>query len=218
MAHKTSLNSQEISSIWTNFKSDFDLSTDQVSKFEKYYKMLIEDNELFNITAITGLQEVVKDHFSDSLYLSKFLDFSKINTMCDVGTGGGFPGIPLKIKYPHLKVILIEVTGKKIAFLRKVIQSLALENIEIYTNDWRTFLRKSEYDVDLFCSRASLQPEDLIRVFSPAYKYMDSQLVYWASKDYEPGEKILKFLDRQESYNVGRKLRKFVFLKGNDAL
>lgn len=215
MINKSELNSMKIENIWLEFQKQFDLSDDQISKFKIYFDMLIANNELFNITAITSLQEVVKDHFSDSLYISNFIDFKKINYICDVGSGGGFPGIPLKIKYPHLQVCLIEVTGKKIAFLRNVIQNLGLDNAQIYTNDWKTFLRKTDYPIDLFCARASLQPEDLVRVFSPAFAYNKTDLVYWASQLYVPGEKVLKYVQKQEEYMIGRKTRKLVFFKNN---
>lgn len=213
MTNKSELNPIEVSTIWTEFKNNFDLNDEQLSKFKIYFDMLIANNKLFNITAITGLKEVVKDHFSDSLYISNFIDFTKINSISDIGSGGGFPGIPLKIKYPHLEVVLIEVTGKKIAFLQEVIQNLGLDKIQIYKYDWKTFLRKTDYKIDLFCARASLQPEDLVRVFSPAFKYQGSTLVYWASKLYEPSKKVLKYTQRQETYKIGQKIRKLIFFK-----
>ncbi len=213
MINKSEMNSAEILNVWAEFQKQFELSDDQLSKFQLYFDMLIANNELFNITAITGLREVVKDHFADSLYISNFIDFQNIKSICDVGSGGGFPGIPLKIKYPHLEVCLIEVTGKKIAFLRNVIQNLGLDKTQIYTNDWKTFLRKTDFNIDLFCSRASLQPEDLVRVFSPAFNYSNSRLVYWASKLYVPGEKVIKYLEKTEEYKIGNKARKLVFFK-----
>ena len=120
-------------------------------------------------------------------------------------------GIQLKIKYPHLQVVLIEVNTKKISFLNEVIKQLALDNIEVCPLDWRTFLRKTEYSIDVFCSRASLQTDELFRVFSPAYHYNTAVLVYWASVQRKTQEVDLVYLKKEEEYKVGNKTRKLMF-------
>ena len=76
----------------------------QAVQFEKYFKILIETNKVMNLTAITEFKAVVEKHFLDSALLSKYIDFREVKSMIDVGTGAGFPGIPLKILYPQLKV------------------------------------------------------------------------------------------------------------------
>ena len=200
-------------SLWEGFAEDCKLTSDQLEKFKIYYRMLNEYNELFNITTITSVKSFLNDHFRDSIIISKFLDLNKIKGLVDVGTGGGFPGIPLKILYPDLFIVLIEVTGKKIAFLRDIIRILELKNIEIFPLDWRTFLRKTEFEVDLFCSRASLNPEELVRLFSPSCIYKDSLLVYWGSKNYIVGEKEKEYFFKEEGYTVGNKPRKLIFFK-----
>ncbi|MCL4361311.1 16S rRNA (guanine(527)-N(7))-methyltransferase RsmG [Candidatus Dependentiae bacterium] len=199
--------------LWQNFKNAFSLSQDQLDKFKKYYKLLVQNNELFNITTITELDPTIKYHFSDSLIISQFLDFTKINSIADVGTGGGFPGIPLKIMFPHLKVTLIEVIGKKISFLKEVIEELNLKDIEVNDLDWRTFLRKADFKIDLFCARASLQPEELLRIFKPSSINQDCLLVYWASKEYVIGAKEKEFFFKEETYTIGNKNRRLIFFR-----
>jgi len=198
--------------IFNNFVQDFSLSSVQEDQFKRYLSMLLRENEKINLTTIDSIEGVIKYHFADSLFLSKFVDFTEIKSICDVGTGGGFPGIPLKILYPHVELILIEVVQKKVRFLKKVINSLNLENSQVYDLDWRTFLRKTDYSIDLFCARASLQPEELIRIFKASCLYKNSQLVYFAATTWSPSNKVEKFIKKEEKYKVGNKKRKFVFM------
>ena len=130
-----------------------------------------------------------------------------------MGTGAGFPGIPLKIVYPHLHVILIEVVQKKVKFLNAVIQDLRLTNIEVVSFDWLTFLHKSTYPIDLFCARASLAPALLVTMFAPWSLYKKSKLVYWASTSWEKSAEIVPFFEKEVSYTVGQKSRKLVFFR-----
>lgn len=197
--------------IWSDFSKFFDLSQDQVEKFIKYYSLLVEENKNINLTTLTSLPDIVDYHFSDSLMLSKFFDMNNIKSICDVGAGAGFPGIPLKILNPESKLVLIEVVNKKVRFLEKVIEALELGDSIVSNLDWRTFLRYQEHEIDFFCARASLQPEELVRIFNKSNKYADSQLVYWASNDWAPDKKISGLVKRQEAYSVGDRDRKFVF-------
>lgn len=197
--------------LWQEFSQTHALTEEQVQQFKKYYSMLINANDLYNLTAITNLKSVLNDHFSDSMAISSFVDFSKINFISDVGSGAGFPGLPLKIKYPHLKVVLIEVTHKKALFLRSVIETLGLSDIQVSEYDWRTFLRKTDYPIELFCARASLQPEELLRAFKPSSVYNNATVVYWASKHWQETNMESPFVSKQESYTIGNKHRKLVF-------
>ncbi|MBR2545388.1 MAG: 16S rRNA (guanine(527)-N(7))-methyltransferase RsmG [Erysipelotrichaceae bacterium] len=105
------------------------LTTEQLAQFDLYASLLVEWNEKFNLTAITDREGIFVKHFYDSLLLQA--SFKDTDTLCDVGSGAGFPGIPLKIAYPQLKVSLMEPTGKRCVFLNEVISQLKLTDIEV---------------------------------------------------------------------------------------
>ena len=105
------------------------LNTEQLAQFDLYASLLVEWNERFNLTAITEREDIFVKHFYDSLLLQK--TFTDNDTLCDIGSGAGFPGIPLKIVYPQLKVSLMEPTGKRCTFLNEVITQLKLTDIEV---------------------------------------------------------------------------------------
>ena len=132
------------------------LSERQYQQFNNYFELLIEWNKVMNLTGITEYEEVNEKHFVDSLSIVKAVDIGSIETVMDVGTGAGFPGIPLKIAFPHLKVTLLDSLNKRIKFLDTVISELKLEDIHTIHGRAEDYARKEEYreNFDLVVSRA----------------------------------------------------------------
>ena len=197
---------------WAEFDEFVKPTQEQRDLFERYAAYLLECNQFFNLTAITDVAGVLRQHFEDSVALAKFMDMTTVTMIADIGTGAGFPALPLKIMFPHLKVLLVEVTHKKREFLTEVIKLLKLEDVEVCPLDWRTLLRTTSYPADLFVTRAALEDLELIRMFKPACPYNNATLVYWASKDWEAHPKTTPFIKKMESYRLGYKDRRLAFL------
>jgi len=133
------------------------LNEKQLMQFEKYYDLLVEWNSFMNLTAITEFDEVIKKHFLDSLSLIKAYDLiNKDISIIDIGTGAGFPGIPLKIAFPNLNITLLDSLNKRIKFLNEVIEKLELSNIETLHGRAEDFAKpdKLREKYDLCVSRA----------------------------------------------------------------
>ena len=142
-------------------KINIEISDDQINCFEKYYELLIEKNKVMNLTAITDKEDVIVKHFIDSIALIPYLLDKGINTnnelkIIDIGTGAGFPGLPLKIMMPDVKFTLLDSLNKRVSFLNEVIDELKLKDIKALHGRAEDFAKQKEYreNFDLCVSRA----------------------------------------------------------------
>lgn len=133
-----------------------EISDEQALQFYKYYELLVEWNQFMNLTGITEFEEVVQKHFVDSLSIIYVKDMKSVDNLIDVGTGAGFPGLPLKIAFPHLEVTLLDSLNKRIQFLNEVISAAGLNGIETIHGRAEDFARPGQKreDYDLCVSRA----------------------------------------------------------------
>lgn len=135
-------------------KLNIDVTDEKINQLDKYYELLIEWNEKINLTAITEKEQVYLKHFYDSLTLSKIIDLNKDLTLCDIGTGAGFPGLVLKIFYPNLKVTLVDALNKRINFLKLVIAELNLKDIEVVHSRMEDYTNNHVEKFDIVTARA----------------------------------------------------------------
>lgn len=160
------------------------LSDHQVDQFLKYYDLLIEWNSFMNLTAITDYEEVVTKHFVDSLVLSKVYDLKQTLNLIDIGTGAGFPGIPLKIVFPQIQVILLDSLKKRINFLDEIIRSLNLSDIVAVHGRAEDFAKQKEMrdSYDICVSRAVANLSSLTELCLPFVKVGGRFISYKSEK------------------------------------
>lgn len=151
-------------------KLGISLDEDKLNKLEKYYKLLIEWNEKINLTGITKKEEVYLKHFYDSLTLFNSINLYDIDTLCDLGTGAGFPGLVLKIVFPNLKVTLVDSLNKRIKFLDTVIKTLELDNIETKCVRAEEYAKVDRGKYDLVVARAVASLPILLEYAIPLVK------------------------------------------------
>ncbi|WP_178020870.1 16S rRNA (guanine(527)-N(7))-methyltransferase RsmG [uncultured Paenibacillus sp.] len=108
-----------------------EVSEEQLKQFERYYEVLVEWNEKMNLTGITEREQVYIKHFYDSISLAFHVSMGEVGSMADIGSGAGFPGIPLKICYPHLQLTIVDSLNKRIQFLQHVVNELGLSQVRL---------------------------------------------------------------------------------------
>lgn len=162
------------------------LSNKQKEQFLKYYELLIEWNGFMNLTAITEFDDVMKKHFADSLSIVKA--FSEIRTeklkVIDIGTGAGFPGIPLKIVFPQIELTLLDSLQKRLKFLQEVIEQLELGEVELIHGRAEDFCKPSmkREQYDLCVSRAVANLATLSELCLPYVKVGGKFIPYKSEK------------------------------------
>ena len=147
-----------------------EVTDEKLDKLNKYYELLVSFNEKINLTAITLKEEVYLKHFYDSLTLVKIIDFNKYNTFCFIVTGAGFPGIVIKIFFPHLKVTLIDALNKRIDFLNVVISELQLKEIETIHSRIEDYGKNNRELYDIVTARAVTNLSNLLEFAIPIVK------------------------------------------------
>ena len=162
--------------------NNIEVTDRQLQQFEKYADLLIEWNEKFNLTSITGREDIYVKHFYDSILPSLYRDLK--GSLADVGSGAGFPGIPLKIMYPDLEVTLIEPTGKRCTFLNEVISQLSLDKITVVNMRSEDYAREN-VRFDFVTARAVAELNILTELCLPLVKTDGHFIVMKGPKAYQ---------------------------------
>ena len=178
-------------------KLNIEPTEEQLNQLNKYYELIVEYNKVMNLTGITEKDQVYLKHFYDSLTISKVIDLTKEETLCDIGTGAGFPGIVLKILFPNLKITLIDSLNKRIEFLKIVIKELKLNGIEAIHARAEEYAKENIEKFDVVTSRAVAPLNILIELSIPLLKINKNFISYKGniSREIIESENALKQLD-----------------------
>lgn len=178
---------------------DITLSDEQIAQFAVYYQMLSEKNKVMNLTAVTKWEDVQTKHFLDSLLLSKAANLNRPLRVLDLGTGAGFPGIPLKIAYPDLEMTLADSLNKRILFLQDVIHELGLSGVQTVHARAEDLGRQTGYreSFDLVVSRAVANLSSLAEYCLPFVRMGGCFVSYKAAgveEELKSAEKAIRLL------------------------
>lgn len=179
----------------------------QIASLEKYYQLLIKYNKIMNLTSITQKEDVYLKHFYDSLTICKMINLEDNLTVCDIGTGAGFPGLVLKILFPNLKVTLVDSLNKRINFLNKVIEELELKNIETVHSRIEDYGKYNREKFDIVTARAVAPLNILLEYSIPIVKINGYFIPLKGNLKNEPNYynalKILKStIEKEEIFNL----------------
>ena len=202
-------------------KLGINLTQKQLDQLEKYYNLLIDWNKKINLTRITEKEDVYLKHFYDSLTLIKVIDLNKELSLCDIGTGAGFPGIVLKIAFPNLKITLVDSLNKRIIFLNEVIKELDLKNIEAVHARAEDYAKENREKYDIVTSRAVANLRVLSELAMPMVKVDGYFIPMKANVDEEINEakdiinKLSGKLEHKETFNlpIEESLRNILLIK-----
>ncbi|HET6145537.1 MAG TPA: 16S rRNA (guanine(527)-N(7))-methyltransferase RsmG [Candidatus Acidoferrales bacterium] len=158
------------------------MQIDQLSMIREYIRLLLKWNQSISLTTVTDTDEILSRHFGESMFAAKMTPVENCR-LADVGTGPGFPGLPLKILRPSLKLTLIESNKKKCAFLREVATELRLNEVEVLPERFEQ-LRPEGLAFDLVSARALGEFKELLR---------------WSENALAPGGKLLLWLGAEDA-------------------
>lgn len=170
------------------------LNDKQKDQFERYYKQVKYWNERINLTAILEEDDFYTKHFYDSISTSFYFDFNQVKSICDVGSGAGFPSIPLKIIFPHLEITIVDSLNKRIKFLNLLAEELGLENYNFIHSRAEDFAKNENYreKFDVVTARAVARLNVLSEFCIPLAKVNGYFLSLKSQKSEEEKEEALK--------------------------
>ncbi|WP_174734653.1 16S rRNA (guanine(527)-N(7))-methyltransferase RsmG [Mesobacillus harenae] len=180
------------------------LSHQQMEQFDLYYRLLVEWNEKMNLTAITEKREVYLKHFYDSISAAFYYDYTQQAAVCDVGAGAGFPSLPIKIAFPHLKVTIVDSLNKRISFLNHLAKELRLKDVSFVHDRAETFGKNKEHreQYDVVMARAVARMSVLSELCLPLVKVGGS---FIAMKAASAGEELE--LGKKAIHTLGGKVK-----------
>lgn len=186
---------------------NMDITDQQLGKFDKYISLLIQWNKKMNLTAITEPEEIIVDHFLDSISILNEINIEDRHSIIDVGTGAGFPGIPIKIMKPHVKLVLLDSLKKRTEFLKVVAEELGLSNIEIIHSRAEDLAREEKYreNFDFVVSRAVASLNILAEYSIPFVKvggYFVSYKGPAADKELQEASRAIEMLSGQKEPQI----------------
>ncbi len=178
-------------------KINIKLTENQLNQLEIYYNLLIEWNQKMNLTSITKKEDVYLKHFYDSLTINKIIDLTKEETLCDIGTGAGFPGMVLKIVFPNLNITLVDSLNKRLEFLKELSTKLDLKNIEFVHMRAEEYALKNREKFDVVTARAVSHLSNLLEYSIPIVKTEKYFIAMKANieKEKKEAENALKLLN-----------------------
>ncbi len=162
-----------------------DLINKHLEEFDIYYNLLVLENEKYNLTSITNKEEAFEKHFNDSIHMNKIIDLNSIETLCDIGSGAGFPALPLKIVYPHLKITIIEPTLKRVNFMKMIVERLNLQDVVIINGRAEDVIKDYREKFDVVTARAVANLQMLLELTIPYCKVGKYVISYKGSSVHE---------------------------------